>query len=396
MSLHVDPGVQCSCVLDVNSFTISLSGRRDRSFYYYREVSQFLMALGRRCVNPKNLPPDSDLTKILDLSIADAKALNITEFLERLKFGSKFNHACKVRADRAKHDKKYEGVSVKEVVPAMKEEFARSARSYLVYLFRETQGLKGLTSDIIKGLGAFDLSTLLIDPPEFGTSCLRQLFVSFRLRGYYEITEETLCYEEYATFMDSLRQRYSGMSQPTLFIPDTVDFLMKQESLQTRPLLYKVFRLSCLCLDVPFTQLPAVKFWNINSDDPTSQLTDLIRPVQSYFANVSKSVEIMTSEESISKFLALEPTFRSTAVSDIYCPWLSVNFFDRAEVLKNLDPTGSCRKDLQSQTESQETVPMESPKSIHYDRAKKRGRYQTSSRERSSSAGSLQAGTSNS
>ena len=353
------------------------------------------MALGRRCVNPKNLPTEGSFTKILDVSIADAKALNITEFLEQMKFGAKFNLACKIRADREKHNK-HEGVPVKEVIPLVKEEFARSARSYLVYLFRETQGLKGLTSSIVKGLGAFDLSTLLVDPPELGTYCLRQLFTSFRLRGYYDSTEETACYEEYVTLVDSLRQQYSGMSQPTFFIADTVDFLMKQESLRTRPLLYKLFRLSCLCLDVPFPQLPAVKFWNVNSDDPTSQLTDLVRPVQSYFANVAQGVEVMTREEPVSKFLALEPSFGNSALSDVYCPWLSVNFFDRADILKKLDPTGSCHRDLQAQSESRDIAPMESPKSIHYARGKKRGRYQTSSRDRSSSTGSLQAGTSKS
>ena len=270
--------------------------------------------------------------------------LTSLSFWTEEKFGAKFNLACKIRADREKHDKKHEGVPVKEVISLVKEEFARSARSYLVYLFRATQGLKGLTSGIVKGLGAFDLSTLLVDPPELSTYCLRQLFTSFRLRGYYDSTEETPCYEEYVTFVDSMRQQYSGMSQPTLFIADTVDFLMKQESLQTRPLLYKLFRLSCLCLDVLFLQLPAVKFWNVNSDDPTSQLTDLVRPVQSYSANVAQGVEVMTREEPVSKFLALEP----------------VNFFDRADILKKLDPTGSCQRDPQSQPAPRDTVPMES------------------------------------
>ena len=218
----------------------------------------------------------------------------------------------------------------------MREEFARSARSYLVYLFRETQSLKGLTADIIKGLGAFDLNTLLVDPPELGTYCLRQLFSSFRLRGYYDVTEESECLDEYVTFMDSVRQQYPGISQPSLLIADTVDFLMGQESLQTRPLLHKHFRLSCLCLDVPFPQLPGVKFWNVDSEDPTSQLIDLVQPVQSYYANVARGVEVTTSDDSVSKFLALEPNFGSTALSDVYFPWLSVDFFDSAKIHKSL------------------------------------------------------------
>ena len=354
------------------------------------------MALGRRCVNPKNLPTDGCFTKILDVSIADAKSLNITEFLSRMKFGPKFDHACKVRAVREKHDKKHEGVPINEVVPKVKEEFARSARSYLVYLFRETQSLKGLTADIIKGLGAFDLSTLLVDPPELGSYCLRQLFSSFRLRGYYDATEESECLDEYVTFVDSLRQQYPGISQPSLLIADTVDFLMGQESLQTRPLLHKLFRLSCLCLDVPFPQLPGIKFWNVDSEDPTSQLIDLVQPVQSYYANVARGVEVTTSDDSVSKFLALEPNFGNTAISDVYCPWLSVDFFDSAKIHKSLDPTGSCPRDLQSPIKIRETAPIDSPKTIYFPRGKKRGRYESSSRNRSSSNETLQAGTSKS
>ena len=80
------------------------------------------MALGRRCVNPKNLPAEGSFTKILDVSIADAKALNITKFLSRMKFGLRFDHACKVTADREKYDKKHEGVPIKEVILKVKEE----------------------------------------------------------------------------------------------------------------------------------------------------------------------------------------------------------------------------------------------------------------------------------
>ena len=86
-----------------------------------RELCQFLMALGRRSVNPESFPAEGSCTKILDVSIADTKALKVTEFLSRMKFGPKFDHACKVRADREKHDRKHEEVPTKEVIPKVKE-----------------------------------------------------------------------------------------------------------------------------------------------------------------------------------------------------------------------------------------------------------------------------------
>ena len=228
-------GFCTSTCLEVNSFTIKLGGRRDRSFNYYRELCKYLFAIAKRCVNAKNLPSEAEFTKILDLPIAEAKALNITEFLSRMKFGAKFDHACKVKADREKHDKKYQGEPIEAVIKAVKEEFGRLARSYLFYLLSETQSLKGLTTNIIRVLCAFDLNTLLVEPLELGKYCIGQLVSSFRLRDYYSPTEESHCLDEYITFVDDLRQRYTSMNQPTFFIFDTIDFLSGQETLQSRP-----------------------------------------------------------------------------------------------------------------------------------------------------------------
>ena len=353
-----------------------------------------MFAIAKRCVNAKNLPPEAEFTKILDLPIAEAKALKITEFLSRMKIGAKFDHACKVKADREKHDKKYQGEPIEAVIKAVKEEFGRLARSYLVYLLSETQGLKGLTTNIIRGLCAFDLNTLLVEPLELGKYCIGQLFSSFRLRDYYSPTEESQCLDEYITFVDDLRQRYTSMSQPTFFIFDTIDFLSGQETLQSRPLLYKLFRLSCLCIDVPFAELPMIKFWGFNSDDPTCQLIDLIQPVQSYFTNVARGEEVMTREESVTKFLALEPTFGSTALSDVYCPWLSVDFFGRAKIFEGLDPTKSCPRAAQSSSKTQRVESIEPPTTIYFPRGKKRTRKSVSSRDRSSSGETLHACTS--
>ena len=180
------------------------------------------------------------------------------------------------------------------------------------------------------------------------------------------------------------------MNQPTFFIPDSIDFLLEQETLQSRPLLYKLFRLSCLCIGEPFAELPVIKIWGFNSDDPTSQLIDLIQPVQSYFTNVARGVKVMTREESVSKFLELEPTFGTTALSDVYCPWLSVDFFGRARILEELDPAKSCR----SPGKSREVETIKPPKTIYFPRGEKRTRKSTSSHDGSPSGDTLHACTS--
>ena len=102
----------------------------------------------------------------------------------------------------------------------------------------------------------------------------------------------------------------------------------------------------------------------------------------------------MTREESVSKFLELEPTFGTTALSDVYCPWLSVDFFGRARSLEGLDPAKSCQRDARSPGKSREVATIEPPKTIYFPREKKRTRKSTSSHDGSSSGDTLHACTS--
>ena len=322
--------------LDANAFSLSLSGRRDRSFYTYRQLCQFLYKLARRCSTPQDLPPEEIWPEILNLDLSTTTALSVTNFLSRAKFGSKLDAACKIKAGRDRLDNSNAELSVDTLSSRNKEEFGRAARSYVTFLFNSFQELKGLTNDLVKGLGCFDLEILLLGPIAYATYCHAQLFTSFRLRGYFTTDQETASGEEYLSFLDDLRRSYSDVAQPTLLIPDTVKFLVELPSLHSRPLLYKLFRLACLCLDEPFPVLPSVKFGSVSSDDPTSSLFDVILPVQSYFANVPHSIDAVTTDQSVADFLGLEPDFVDGVLSDNYCPWDSVDFFGRSKILEQL------------------------------------------------------------
>ena len=133
----------------------------------------------------------------------------------------------------------------------------------------------------MKGLRSFDSDTLLNDTLPYAAYCFTQLFTSFRLRGFFSSDQETECHEKYMSFVDDLQRKFLELHQPTLFVPDTVGFLMEQSSLQSRPFLHKPFRLACLRLDEPFQALPPVKFGSVDSDDPTSGFVDVVLPVQS-------------------------------------------------------------------------------------------------------------------
>ena len=235
-------------------------------------------------------------------------------------------------------DKQNQGLPKDALANKKKDDFGRSARSYISHLFGTVQNQKTLTTDLMKGLGSFDLNILLHDPLSNADYCFTQFFTSFRLRGYFCSDQDVECHEEYRSFVDKLRRKYPELHQPVLFVRDTVSFLIEQAFLHSRPLLHKLFRLASLCLDEPFQTLPPVKFGSVDSDNPTSGFVDVVLPVQSYFHNVTNGFNSVSSDDSISAFLRLEPTFVVVGTSDVYSPWDSADFFGRVEILEQLDP----------------------------------------------------------
>ena len=328
------------------------------------------MRLALRCVSPKTLPTETEFTKILDLTIVDAKVLTVSELLSEDKVGAQIWSCLQSSCWPGETREETWGSTHRRSSYTSQRGIQLLSSKLHVFLFRETQGLKGLNTSLVKGLGSFDLNTRLLDPLDRATYCFGQLFSSFLLGGYYTMTELSQCHEEYLSFIDDLLQWYSGIT--FLFIRDTITSLMKFQSLQSRPLLHKFFRLSCLCIDGPFPQHPSVEFWNVNFEKSTSQVTFVILPVQSHFSSVARGVEIKTKEESVAKFLGLESTFGSTGLSDVYCPLLSVDFVGRAGIVEALDQSGSCCRDSSFKSAPKPIGVVESPWCIPVPRPKKR------------------------
>ena len=162
-----------------SSFTLNLKQRRDIGFHVFREIVQFLFKLGRRCIRPANLHIESDMLNILCLSIPDVKALSISDFHSRSKLETRLETACKAHANAEKGERKNEGLKLEEIASKIKEEFGRSARSYVIFLFEGAQGLTRFTSDIVKSLAFFNLEIMLVEQLEDAAYCFKQLFTSF-------------------------------------------------------------------------------------------------------------------------------------------------------------------------------------------------------------------------
>ena len=200
--------------LDITNFSLSISGRRDRGFHTYRQLCLYLRKVAKRVVLPKSLPSEDDFDGIFDLDIFVAPSLSVTVFLNRLKIGPKLDHACKLKAEVEQHEKKGEKSTLEELTSKAKEYSGRLARSYVTHLFKETRSHLDFATLIAQGLGSFDLEILLKLPLTLAIRCYSKLFTSFRLRGYFSMDQEFQAQEEYLSFLDELRVKYSEFDQP--------------------------------------------------------------------------------------------------------------------------------------------------------------------------------------
>ena len=353
----------------------------------------YLRKLAKRVVMPSELPQKDDLAKILDLDISKAPALSATVFLNRTKFGAKLDRACKLKAEVEQHEMKGEKQPISELKEKAKEEFGRLARSYVTHLFKETRSHFNFTTIIAQGLGSFDLEILLKLPLVLATKCYGHLFTTFRLRGYFTAEQESQAHEEYVSFVDELRVTFAEFDQPTLLVPDTVKFLMEQTTLRSRPLLLRSFKLACLCLDEPFRVMPPVKFGSINTDNQVSQLIDIVLPVQSYFSNVTGSIDAVTSESSISDFIEMETTFGRSVLSGTYDPWSGLDNFGEADIISKLDPEDKYQNKIAKATVSQSTGVQQSPSTMKYPKKNVRRTLLLSDAEVNQFAKSLRRGS---
>ena len=189
--------------------------------------------------------------------------------------------------------------------------------------------------------------------------------------------------------MDELRVKFSEFDQPTLIIPDTIDFIMGQTTIQTRPTLLGCFELACLCLDERFGPLPTVKVGLVKIHENTSELVDIVLLVQSYFKAVACSVEAVTSDSSISEFLEPETTFGRSALSDTYDPWDNLDQFGHADILSKLDPEGRFQCKIGKENSTKGSQVQQSPSTLRASKKTARPTLLLSDAEISQSAKSL-------
>ena len=96
-------------------------------------------------------------SEILELVLRRVAALSVSEFITRVKLGTRLDNACKAKAERDVKDKQAESLPLDALASKHKEEYGRAARSYVTHLFNSMLHQTTLTTDLVRGMGSFDL-----------------------------------------------------------------------------------------------------------------------------------------------------------------------------------------------------------------------------------------------
>ena len=70
-------------------------------------------------------------------------------------------------------------------------------------------------------------------------------------------------------------------------------------------------------------------------------MLDVVAPIESYLDNVPRGLDVLTSDSSISRFVALEQSFGNAGHSDVYSPWDTIDHFGRVQIREALGDSGT-------------------------------------------------------
>ena len=207
---------------------------------------------------------------------------------------------------------------------------------YLQCLIGEVLRQAGLSSNIIKGLAAFDPFIMFRRPIEVALRHFDFLYDTFLCRSWVTAANQVACRDEYVSLLDYLRANYSPDFVVTDSARDLIDFLINLDFLQSRRLLIYLFKLSCLCITTISPQYPSVSMGRIDTSGYCDRFTDVVLPSQSHLFAVAGSVPYCRSDAQLANFSLLTASFGQTAFSPDYDRWDNVDQVGRSKIYKSL------------------------------------------------------------
>ena len=320
---------------DVASFPVNFQQRRDSSFYLCGEVCQFLSLLCSLAYTPDTVPLANAWFLLLRFQTSEATFLDGEEYLVRLRLFHKVSAASKAKAEGMHFGKKPERPAILATTETVKSDFVKDSQQYIQYLVIEVLRQTGLTTNIVKGMAAFDPFILFKRPMDVALRHFDILYSTFSLRSWVSNANESLCRDQYMQLLDHLHTAYDPSFDISSVSADLIVFLSELEFLRNRSCLFYLFKLCCLCATSVSPTYPDITF-AISTAGRHSRLTDVIFPSQSYVANVRDAVAFCSDDGNLAKFIDFSSSFGRSAFAPDYDPWTYVDNFGRSKIYKPL------------------------------------------------------------
>ena len=223
--------------LDYFNFERLRQCRRDFGFHGYGEVCNFVYCLLMRTRKLSDLPGIHEWESYMDISkLSYFNAISMEEFLMDSDFGREL-------------------VTVKT---SEMREFRVKCRECIDRLVSLILTSTAVTSGVSRGLYAFGPEIMLGGDDHhifelFGSLC--DLF-----RSCHVISSDGLnaAVAEFKSYVIEKRKHYEDATCAASEIPDVVQFLLRDFAFQSRTHVFRLFKMCCLVVGVPKSNLPAV------------------------------------------------------------------------------------------------------------------------------------------
>ena len=268
--------------------------------------------------------------------MSEGKFITEEDFLVLFRLAAKIATANKQSAEVVHLNKKSEKAVIDKTAAEATSGFVKEGLQFIQYLINQVLSQAGLSSEVIKGLAAFDPFVLFKRPTEVGLRHFEVLYSTFQLRSWVTSANENSCQDEYWALLDHLRVNYSPDFDLMESSTDLIDFLMGLEFFQTNEHLSYIFKLGCLCLTSCSPQYPTILFGSVDTTGYRSCFTDLVMPCQSYLSCVPHFISCCCSDGNLEKFAVFSASFERSAFSLDYDPWTYVDKFGRSKIYKGL------------------------------------------------------------
>ena len=182
--------------LDVTSFAVNLQYRRDLC----GEVSRFVSLLCSRIYTPDTVPLENAWFLLLRFQTSEGTFLPEDEYLVRLKLSNRVGTASRARAEGIHFGKKSERPAIQATAGTVKTAFVKDSQQYVQFLINEVLKRVGLTSNIAKGLAAFDPFIMSKRPMDVALKHFEMLYNTFALRSWVPSANESLCRDQYISY----------------------------------------------------------------------------------------------------------------------------------------------------------------------------------------------------